>query len=220
MPLKSPAPRATRLDANAWIAAALDALADGGVDAVRVEPLAKRLGVTKGSFYWHFADRRALIQALLAHWRDGRIEAIRRQAQGPENPAAILRRLVGLYTQRANYRGLAIELAIRLLARRDETAGAAVRKVDVERLTHVTKLFRGLGWPETEAEARAVLLYSYLFGQPLLHGAAASAPLRQSAVATLIAPPSALLEAEPERSDPQKGEKADHVGHGRDEDAG
>jgi len=62
--------KATRLDAAAWIAAAFDALADGGIDAVRVEPLAKALGITKGSFYWHFADRRALLDAMLRHFED------------------------------------------------------------------------------------------------------------------------------------------------------
>ena len=69
-----------RLDADAWIAAAFDALAEGGIDAVRVEPLAKSLAITKGSFYWHFADRRALIDAMLAAWTEGRIAAIRQQA--------------------------------------------------------------------------------------------------------------------------------------------
>ena len=63
--------RPTRLDAAAWIAAAFDALADGGIDAVRVEPLAKALGITKGSFYWHFADRRALLDAMLDAWTRG-----------------------------------------------------------------------------------------------------------------------------------------------------
>ncbi len=57
--------RSARLDADAWIAAAFDALAEGGIDAVRVEPLATALGITKGSFYWHFADRRALLDAML-----------------------------------------------------------------------------------------------------------------------------------------------------------
>src|SRR6187455_2093287 len=72
--------KATRLDAAAWVVAAFDALADGGIDAVRVEPLAKALGITKGSFYWHFADRRALLDAMLTAWADGRTAAIREQA--------------------------------------------------------------------------------------------------------------------------------------------
>ncbi len=188
-PAKSSLHRNARLDGNAWIAAAFDMLAEGGIDAVRVEPLAKRLGVTKGSFYWHFADRHALIRALLAHWCEGRLEAIRQQARGPEDALTILRRLADLYTQRANYRGLAIELAIRLLARRDDEAAAAIRKVDLERVGHVTKLFGELGWSAAEAEARAVLFYSYLFGQPLLHAATATAPTRKSAVIALTAPP-------------------------------
>ena len=110
--------RSIRLDAAAWIAAGFDALADGGIDAVRVEPLAKSLAITKGSFYWHFADRRALIDAMLAAWTDGRIAAIRQQTERGE-PAAVLRTLADLYTRHANLRGLTIELAIRSLARTD-----------------------------------------------------------------------------------------------------
>ncbi|MEZ5958643.1 MAG: TetR/AcrR family transcriptional regulator [Hyphomonadaceae bacterium] len=67
------APRAavqnTSLDAAAWIEAAFDALAEAGIDAVRVDPLARKLGVTRGSFYWHFADRAALHTAMLKEWR-------------------------------------------------------------------------------------------------------------------------------------------------------
>lgn len=186
---KSSPQRHAPLDADAWIACALDAVADGGLDAVRVEPLAKQLRITKGSFYWHFADRRALVEAMLDHWREGRIAAIRLQAAGMEPPADILRRLAELYTQRANYRGLAIELAIRSFARADAAAAAAIQQVDAERLRHVARLFRGLGWPAAEAQMRAVLFYSYLFGQALLDSATATAPMRKSAVEALLAPP-------------------------------
>ena len=79
-----------RLDAEAWIGAAFDALADGGIDAVRVEPLAKALDITKGSFYWHFADRRALLDAMLGSWAEGRIAAIREQATVQGAPEAVL----------------------------------------------------------------------------------------------------------------------------------
>ena len=65
MASRSAAQPTTNLDATAWIEAAFDALADGGIEAVRVDPLAKRLGVTRGSFYWHFTDRAALHQAML-----------------------------------------------------------------------------------------------------------------------------------------------------------
>src|SRR3954469_24134976 len=117
-----PKDQVIRLDAAAWIATAFDALAQGGVDAVRIEPLAKALTITKGSFYWHFADRRALIDAMLTAWAEGRIAAIREQAVDRGEPAAVLRILANLYTHRANVRGLAIELAIRSLARTGDAA--------------------------------------------------------------------------------------------------
>ena len=123
-----PAPKPDRLDAAAWIAAAFDTLAGHGIDAVRVEPLAKALAVTKGSFYWHFADRRALVDAMLAQWSSARIEAIREQTSGEDTPTAILLRLADLYTRHGNARGLAIELAIRAFARTDDGAAKAARR--------------------------------------------------------------------------------------------
>lgn len=179
--------KATRLDADAWIAAAFDALADGGIDAVRVEPLAKALDITKGSFYWHFADRRALLDATLQAWTDGRIAAIRQQASARGLPAAVLRELAGLYTRNANARGLSIELAIRALARSDESAAKAVRSVDRERLQHVGDLFAALGWARGEALSRAVLFYSYLFGQSLLDAQAVPPAAREKAIDALLA---------------------------------
>ena len=179
--------KAIRLDAAAWVAAAFDALADGGIDAVRVEPLAKALGITKGSFYWHFADRRALIDAMLDAWMQGRVAAIRQQAPSRDAPTTVLRQLADLYTRNANARGLAIELAIRALARTDDGAAKAVRGVDRERLQQVGDLFAALGWPRGEAQARAVLFYSYLFGQSLLDPQAVPAAARDKAVDALLA---------------------------------
>lgn len=179
----------SRLDAAAWIASAFDAVADGGIDAVRVEPLAKALAITKGSFYWHFADRRALLDAMLAAWTEGRIAAIREQAAARGAPDAVLRDLADLYTRHANIRGLAIELAIRSYARNEEAAAKAVRSVDRERLRHVGELFAALGWPRAEAQARAILFYSYLFGQSLLDAKVVPAAARDKAVRALIAPP-------------------------------
>jgi AcrR family transcriptional regulator len=182
------ADKVVRLDAEAWIATAFDALADGGLDAVRVEPLAKTLDITKGSFYWHFTDRRALLDAMLDVWTQGRVAAIREQASARGEPRAVLRELADLYTRNANARGLAIELAIRALARRDEAAAKAVRSVDRERLMHVGDLFAALGWSKAEAQARAALFYSYLFGQSLLDTQAVTAATREKAVAAMLGP--------------------------------
>lgn len=180
---------AQRLDAADWIEAAQDALAEGGIEAVRVEPLAKVLAVTKGSFYWHFADRRALLDAVLDTWAHGRIAAIRQQVATGRDPDATLHHLADLYTRRANLRGLSIELAIRALARTDAAAARAVRAVDRERLKLVGALFSGLGWPAAGAPARAILFYSFLFGESLLDARTVTAPARDKAVRALIAPP-------------------------------
>jgi AcrR family transcriptional regulator len=180
-------PQSPKLDAQAWIEAALETLADGGIEAVRVEPLAEALAVTKGSFYWHFADRRALLDALFAQWASGRITAIREQVAGPEHPRVMLMRLADLYTRHANVKGLAIELAIRSFARNDDGAAKIVRLVDTERLTHVTRLFGGLGWNLLEAQARAVLFYSYLFGQSLLDAEIATPAVTSLAIEALLA---------------------------------
>jgi AcrR family transcriptional regulator len=184
-----PAARPAPLDAQAWIAAALEALAQGGVDAVRVEPLAKALAVTKGSFYWHFADRRALIDATLLHWSEGRIAAIREQTAQSTDPGLALRRLIDLYTRRSNARGLGIELAIRALARNDAGAASAVQAVDAERLRHVASLFAQIGYGSREAEARAVTVYAYLFGLSLLDPKSVKAADMTLAVDALLALP-------------------------------
>src|SRR3954462_3843071 len=189
-----------RLDAEAWIAAAFDALAEGGVDAVRVEPLAKALDVTKGSFYWHFADRRALLDATLRAWAEGRSAAIREQAAARGAPDKVLRELADLYTHHANIRGLAIELAIRSLARSDQAAAKAVRSVDRTRLRHVVELFGALGWTNGEAQDRAILFYSYLFGQSLLDAQAVPAAARDRAIHALIATPPISGASAPARS--------------------
>ena len=178
--------RSSRLDVSDWVEAALAALAEGGVDAVRVEPLAKALEVTKGSFYWHFTDRRALLDAVLTHWSQGRRATIRQQADLPGDPGARLRYLAGLYTERANPRGLTIELAIRALARGDRKAAEAVRAVDLERLKIVSGLFGGLGWNAAQAQARAVLFYSYLFGESLLDPQTVSVRSRNLAIEALL----------------------------------
>jgi hypothetical protein len=126
---------------------------------------------------------------MLEGWMQGRVAAIRQQAPLRGAPAAVLRELADLYTRNASARGLAIELAIRALARTDEGAARAVRSVDRERLQQVGDLFAALGWARGEAQARAVLFYSYLFGQSLLDPQAVSAVAREKAIEALLALP-------------------------------
>ncbi len=97
-----------------WVRAAMQTLADAGLDGVKVETLARELGVTKGSFYWHFKDRRALLDAMLESWRDGRIEDIRsRTRAAPGQEIAQLQQLIDTYSLVRNRRGMQVELAVR-----------------------------------------------------------------------------------------------------------
>ncbi len=136
---------------------------------MRVETLAKRLHVTKGSFYWHFRDRRDLVDAVLEEWKGGRISDIRKQtAAGPGEELAALRHTIGVYSAGRNRKGLPIELAVREWARRDARAAEVVEEVDAERLACASRLFVSLGLPSAEAAARSVLLYAYVFGFSLM----------------------------------------------------
>lgn len=152
-----------------WIEAGLDELAEGGVERVRVEVVAQRLGVTKGGFYRRFRDRQALLHAMLETWIEGRVAVISRQTElTGETPEERLRSLIRLFAERANAQGMAIELAIRQWARSDEAAAEAVACVDTARVDAVVPLYRQMGLSQPDAEARAVLFYAFIFGQGLI----------------------------------------------------
>jgi len=152
-----------------WIEAALKELGRGGVEGVRVEVLAERLGITKGGFYRRFKDRRALLEAVLATWTRGRVAAVEAQTRlAGESARERLKSVIRLYSERLNPEGMAIELAIRQWARSDQAALAAVASVDAARLNNVADLYRELGLAPADAQARAVLFYSFIFGQSLL----------------------------------------------------
>lgn len=153
-----------RLDAAAWTEAALEALASKGIDGVRVEILAKELGGTKGSFYWHFKDRDALLESVLAHWRRrATLALIERYDKGDAPPEVRLGRLLQLpLVGRRSALGADQELAIRLWGRRDERAKSALREVDDLRLRYLEQKIQECGIEAEEAKARAVLGYSYM----------------------------------------------------------
>ncbi|MFB9263592.1 TetR/AcrR family transcriptional regulator [Bradyrhizobium erythrophlei] len=154
---------------NGWVAAGFAEVARSGVEGVRVEVLAKNLGVTKGGFYRRFRDRAALLEAMLASWRDGRIAAIEKHtALDGATARERLKAIITLYSERMNTEAMAIELAIRQWARTDEAAAAAVASVDAARLKNVGQLYRATGLSAEEADAKAFLFYCFIFGQSLL----------------------------------------------------
>lgn len=162
-------PRA-QLDRNTWIHATLDSLADEGAGSIRVETLAKRLNVTKGSFYWHFKDRQDLLEAVLETWKDGRIRDIIKQTRPePGHEEAQIYHVIDVYSASRNDKGILIELAIRDWARRDPAARKIVEEVDTARLNCARDLFIAGGIPRDEASTRSVLLYAYVFGVSMMN---------------------------------------------------
>src|SRR5664280_2466765 len=143
---------------DAWIEAGFEELARSGVEGVRVEVLAKNLGVTKGGFYRRFRDRAALLEGILQNWSAGRIAAIEQQTSLDGATARDrLRALIRLYSERMNTEGMAVE-----------PAANAVASVDAARLKNVGQLYRATGLPAEQADAQAFLFYCFIFGQSLL----------------------------------------------------
>ena len=97
----------TPLDRDAWVAGATEVLAEEGIAGLRVEVLAKRLKVTKGSFYWHFTDRRDLLLAVLSHWKEGRIRDIIKQTRAqPGHELAQIYHVIDVYSASRSRRGM------------------------------------------------------------------------------------------------------------------
>ncbi|RIX43543.1 MAG: TetR/AcrR family transcriptional regulator [Rhodocyclales bacterium GT-UBC] len=160
----------TQLDRNNWVETAIDVLAKEGVTGLRVEVLAKRCGVTKGSFYWHFKDRQDLLEAVLERWKEGRIRDIEKTTTvAPGQELEQLHYAIEVYGASRNRKGMSIELAVRDWARHDSLAAAVVESVDVYRLECTRKLFVSAGLSDTEAKSRSLLLYACVFGLSLMH---------------------------------------------------
>jgi AcrR family transcriptional regulator len=179
-----------RTPRGAWVDAAMRALAAGGPDAVRVEALAKDLGVSKGGFYWHFEDRRALIEETLDSWeKTGTEDVIATVDSGPADPRAKLRRLFELAP---SAKGLfAVELALRDWSRRDRDVARRLHRVDARRMEYLRSLFRQLCADEEDVEARAMLAYSLFVGSYFVaaeHGERTRAQVLQLAVDRLLSP--------------------------------
>ena len=156
----------TRTPRTSWIDEGLRALGAGGPDAVRVELLAQALGVTKGGFYWHFEDRRALLEELLDAWERGSVdEVIERVESEGADPRARLRRLSALAA--SSDAPLRIDLAVRDWARREPTVAERLRRVDNRRMDYLRSLFGAFCPDEDDVEARCMVFYSLLDRQPL-----------------------------------------------------
>lgn len=186
----------TRTPRNKWIEEGLRALAVGGPDAVRVEALAKVLGVTKGGFYGHFADRNALLEEMLDTWERGSTEEVIERVEREGGDVEVKLRRAGALTFSSD-RLLPIDLAVRAWSRRDQAVAERLRRVDNRRMDYLRSLFGALCSDEDDVEARCMLAFSLLIGNHFMvadHGGRSRAEVLELAVR--------LLEQNPPRSDP------------------
>jgi AcrR family transcriptional regulator len=149
---------ADQLSAQDWLDQGLKTLARSGFTALKAEPLAKAMGVSRGSFYWHFADIGAFHAAILKRWREVAAEQIIADVEtASDNPLPLLLR-------RAFAANLALENAVRSWASVDPQASAAVQAIDRRRLSYLEYLLGSAGVSPKAARARAQILYWAFLG--------------------------------------------------------
>jgi len=174
---------------NRWIEEGLSALAAGGPDAVRIESLAKALGVSKGGFYWHFKDRQALLEEMLDAWERTWVDEVIEAVEAEDEDARWrLRRLFELAAASGGEL-LKIELAIRNWARSDKAVAKRLKRVDNRRMDYMRSLFGAICEDDGDVEARCVLAFSLFIGGPFItadHGGRSRAQVLELALEWLI----------------------------------
>lgn len=179
----------TRTPRSSWIEEGLRALAAGGPDAVRIELLARALGVTRGGFYWHFDDRRGLLEEILDTWERVSVDEVIERVESEGGDArARLRRLSAIAA--SSDEPLRIDLAVRDWARREQTVAKRLRRVDNRRMDYLRSLFGAFCLDEDDIEARCMLFYSLWIGSHFMaahHGARSRKEVMKLAVRRLLA---------------------------------
>ncbi len=162
-------PRVTRqaqtrkpLDRDAWLKKALDTLFSHGIAQVKIEVLARKLKLTKGSFYWHFKNREDLLRSMVDWWRTNQLRFISKLKPGADDPAAVIKAVID-FTQHTD--DASHDIAMREFARFNKYAARAVAEVDEQRAGFLASLFRAAGFSEAEATLRARALYFYQVGE-------------------------------------------------------
>ena len=150
-----------------WISGAWDMLGETGLDGVRVEPLAKNLGVTKGSFYWHFKDRQELLDALLDRWFAIWDDQMSPDIDGNGTAADRIWALIESVIRRTT-RGQTISL--RLLSHKDPDVALRIEERDAQRLVFLMQRLKEIGFSHEEARVRGQLYQAIMTGEFLRSG--------------------------------------------------
>jgi AcrR family transcriptional regulator len=141
-----------------WLLAALELFVAEGIEAVRITRLADDLGVTRGSFYWHFTNRDDLIAALVAYWRDKNTRAIVESVTGADSLSSGIFRFFDTCVDSSQF-DPRLDLAIREWARRSHEIREQVDTADSVRVQAITDFFTGFEYPMPEAFIRARVIY-------------------------------------------------------------
>ena len=141
--------KASPLQPTDWIRAALAKLSSVGVDAVRVEVLARDLGVSKGSFYWHFRDRQDLLEKTLAHWEQREINSL--ELEGDAASAAT--RWARIVQAASDPSRIELEASVRSWARREEEVARRVAAVDLRKVAVIANVLEDVGFTRPAAQA-------------------------------------------------------------------
>lgn len=159
-----------QLSRDNWLDAAAGEVAAGGFGNLRVLTLAKKLGVTRGSFYWHFKDHEDLVVSFLDRWRDRRLHELQYWKPKGGDVETELRDILELLLTDAsrNIRRLQVELAVRDFARRDEYAAELVAEVDAARIDQNCSLFQRLTADPERIRDLALLLYVATIGSQVV----------------------------------------------------
>ncbi len=155
-----------QLDKIAWLKAATVAIADDGFNGIRILPLSKRLGVTRGSFYWHFEDHATFVRAFIEYWRDQQLRSIVSYQHSSADPVKAYARLldVVLTDTGPELKRLKVEFALRGFARHDHFAASVVDVVDRARIDLFLPIVKGIAKTNKQAESYALLLLIQLSG--------------------------------------------------------
>ncbi len=151
-----------KLGRQDWITKGLKVLAESGIEAVRVEPLAKLMNVTKGSFYWHFKNREDLLEAMVQEWVTRETDDVIKQVEevGGDASAKLLKLFQLAYEDDGQ-----LENAMRTWAANNARVAAAIAQIDQRRLDYLQDLFLQIGFPAVDAKARARLAYYSWVGE-------------------------------------------------------
>jgi len=173
---------------SSWVEQGLRALAVGGPDAVRIEALARALGVTKGGFYNHFDDRPALLDDMLDSWETVGVDQPIKRVESDGGDARVkLQRLFEIGSSMGEL--VQIELSIRDWAKRDSAVARRLKRVDNRRMDYMRSLFGAFCLDKNEVEVRCLIAFSLFIGPPRIaadHGPLSQSEVRQLALTRLL----------------------------------